>query len=92
MCEQRLIPAAGCCWCSSCSIWTSEVSGTISLLGIMAVYLASQELLVLVRPQLLLLLLLLQLRVCACCYIQSIDTLSACIVDAQTTGIAMGAP
>ncbi|KAF6263175.1 hypothetical protein COO60DRAFT_512071 [Scenedesmus sp. NREL 46B-D3] len=30
-----------------CSIWTSEVSGTISLLGIMAVYLASQELLVL---------------------------------------------
>eukprot|EP00882_Tetradesmus_deserticola_P011549 GHRQ01012216.1.p1 GENE.GHRQ01012216.1~~GHRQ01012216.1.p1 ORF type:complete len:204 (+),score=94.90 GHRQ01012216.1:605-1216(+) len=30
-----------------CSIWTSEVSGTISLLGIMAVYLSSQELLVL---------------------------------------------
>jgi hypothetical protein len=49
-----------------CSIWTSEVSGTISLLGIMAVYLASQELLVLVRSQLLLLL----LQSYACCLSQ----------------------
>jgi hypothetical protein len=48
---------------SCCSIWTSEVSGTISLLGIMAVYLASQELLVLVCDHWLLLLMLLMLVV-----------------------------
>jgi hypothetical protein len=41
-------PPAAAAAAACCSIWTSEVSGTISLLGIMAVYLASQELLVLV--------------------------------------------
>lgn len=30
-----------------CSIWTTDVSGSIALLGLFAVYMASQELLVL---------------------------------------------
>jgi hypothetical protein len=30
------------------SMWTSDVSGTVALLGLLAIYLASQELLMLV--------------------------------------------